>query len=342
MRMGLSIPLTGTASQCRPGRRLLPLDGMCVAPAAPAGQRPKRSIDEDTEEADMPLVGIGHLTMLDKAPPDWVSLAHDAGFDAVGIRAAPIGPTEEEWPMRAGSPMLAETLRRMDDTGVRVLDAEIIRIDPQTVIAKYEPLFETAAALGASFLNVMGDDPELHRARDTFAALAEAARPYGLRPAIEAIPYMKVKTLSDAAVLVGESGGGIIIDPLHLQRSGGTPGDVRSLDPKLIAYCQLCDAPLAAPHNLPRPRELPRGQSVEGITDLALEARAVRLLPGDGELPLAEIISAVPAELPLSVEMPNLALLEALGAIEFTRRARQAVTRLLAVAAPAGGAGIAP
>ena len=85
----------------------------------------------------MPLVGIGHLTMLDTAPPDWVSLAHDAGFDAVGIRAAAIGPTEEEWPMRVGSPMLAETLRRMADTGVRVLDAEIIRIDPQTVIAKY-------------------------------------------------------------------------------------------------------------------------------------------------------------------------------------------------------------
>jgi sugar phosphate isomerase/epimerase len=203
-------------------------------------------------------------------------------------------------------------------------------------------LFETAVALGASFLNVMADDPDLHRAKDTFAALAEAARPYGLRPAIEAIPYMQVKTLSDAAVLVGESGGGIIIDPLHLQRGGGTPGDVRSLDPKLIGYCQLCDAPLAAPHNLPRPRELPRGQSVEGITDLALEARAVRLLPGDGELPLAEIISAVPAGLPLSVETPNLALLESLGAIEFARRARQAVARLLAVAAPAGGAGVAP
>ena len=304
----------------------------------------------------MPLVGIGHLTMLDIAPPDWVSLAHDAGFDAVGIRAAPIGPTEEEWPIRAGSPMLAETLRRMGDTGVRVLDAELIRIGPQTVIAKYEPLFETAAALGASFLNVMADDPDLYRARDTFAALVQAARPYGLRPAIEAISYMQVKTLSDAAVLVGESGGGIIIDPLHLQRGGSTPGDVRALDPKLIAYCQLCDqeapllhgirspgdAPLAAPHNLPRPRELPRGQSVEGITDLALEARAVRLLPGDGELPLAEIISAVPAGLPLSVETPNLALLESLGATEFARRARQAVARLLAVAAPAGGAGLAP
>jgi sugar phosphate isomerase/epimerase len=290
----------------------------------------------------MPLIGVGHLTMLDTAPPDWVSLAHEAGFDAVGIRAAAIGPTEEEWPMRAGSPMLAETLRRMADTGVRVLDAEIIRIDPHTVIAKYEPLFETGAALGASFINVMGDDPDLDRAQDTFAALAAATRPYGLRPAIEAIPYMQTKTLSDAAVLIGESGGGIIIDPLHLQRGGGSPGDTESLDPKLIAYCQLCDAPLAAPHDLPRPRELPRGQSVEGITDLALEARAVRLLPGDGELPLAEVIAALPAGLAFSVETPNVALLAALGPVEFLHRARQAVTRLLATAAPADGAAIAP
>ncbi len=265
--------------------------------------------------------------MLGMASPDWVSLAHDASFDAVGIRAAAIGPTEEEWPIRPGSPMLAETLRRMGDTGVRVLDAELVRLAPQTVIASYEPLFETAAELGASFLNVMADDPALNRASGNFAALVQAARPYGLRPAIEAIPYMHVKTLSDAATLVGESGGGIIIDPLHLQRGGGTPADVRALDPKLIAYCQLCDAPLAAPHNLPQPREMPRGQSVEGITDLALEARAVRLLPGDGELPLAEVISAVPAGLPLSVETPNLALLESLGPLEFARRARQAVSQ---------------
>ena len=188
----------------------------------------------------------------------------------------------------------------------------------------------------------MGDDPDLYRARDTFAALAEAARPFGLRPAIEAIPYMQVKTLADAAVLVGESGGGIIIDPLHLQRGGGTPDDVHSLDPKLIAYCQLCDAPLAAPHDLPRPRELPRGQSVEGITDLALEARAVRLLPGDGELPLAGIIAALPPGLAFSVETPNVALLASLGPTEFARRARQAVARLMAATASTDSAGIAP
>jgi hypothetical protein len=109
MRTGLLILLTGMASRCPTGDAFLPLGGMRVAPGAPAGQRPNRrdraptvpadallrsagrSSGEDTGEADMPPVGVGHLTMLDTAPPDWVSLAHDAGFDAVGIRAAAIG-----------------------------------------------------------------------------------------------------------------------------------------------------------------------------------------------------------------------------------------------------------
>jgi sugar phosphate isomerase/epimerase len=68
----------------------------------------------------------------------------------------------------------------------------------------------------------------------------------------------------------------------------------------------------------------------------------VRLLPGDGELPLAEIIAALPAGLAFSVETPNVALLESLGPLEFARRARQAVAHLFAVAAPTDGARIAP
>ena len=102
-----------------------------------------------------PLAGIGHLTILDVAPPDWVTLAHDAGFDAVSIRAAVAGPGEEPWPMQVGSPMLAETMRRLDDTGVRVLDIEIVRLTPETVPSGYRPLFETGAQLGAQFVNVI-------------------------------------------------------------------------------------------------------------------------------------------------------------------------------------------
>ena len=77
----------------------------------------------------------------------------------------------------------------------------------------------------------MADDPDLARAADTFAALAEAARPYGLRPAIEAIPYMQVKTLPDAVALVGESSGGIIIDPLQCRNRALTGAAVTRARP---------------------------------------------------------------------------------------------------------------
>ena len=106
-------------------------------------------------------VGVGHLTMLDAAPPDWVQLAHDAGFEAVGIRIGPASPTEEPWPMTPGSPMLAATLERLAATGVLVQDVEIISITPQTRAEQYEPLFDVGARRGAPGRNRLVTDPDV-------------------------------------------------------------------------------------------------------------------------------------------------------------------------------------
>jgi sugar phosphate isomerase/epimerase len=279
------------------------------------------------------MVGVGHLTMLDVAPPDWVSLAAETGFDAVGIRAAAIGPTEEPWPMTAGSMMLAETRNRLDATGVRVLDVELIKLAPDTDPGGFESLFDTGARLGASFVNVMADDPDLDRIRDNFAQIAASARAYNLRPVIEPMAYMRVSSLADAIFVAHGSGGGVTVDPLHLRRIGATLDQVRAIDPELLLYYQLCDAPLEGPTGLPRPDSLPRGQSVEGVGDAQLEARTLRLLPGEGELPLEAIVEAMPDDIPVSVEAPNLPLREELGTVEFMRRAREAVENILRVRA---------
>jgi sugar phosphate isomerase/epimerase len=230
-------------------------------------------------------------------------------------------------------------LLRLDDTGLRVLDVEIIRLTADTSPGAYGSLFEVGALLGASFVNVISADPDVHHCHDTFAALAEAALPYGLRVVVEAMSYTPVRTIGDAAALAAGTPGGIIVDPLHLHRSGGTPADLRALDAGVLSYYQLCDAPLAPPHDQPRPASLPMGQSVDGISDLALEARAGRLLPGDGELPLVDIIDALPWGRPISVEAPNLDLRERLGDLELARRARAAVDRVLAAAGRAAPTG---
>ncbi|MGH3090300.1 MAG: sugar phosphate isomerase/epimerase family protein, partial [Rubrobacteraceae bacterium] len=293
--------------------------------------RPDDKVRRD-EVSTTTEVAVDHLTMLDVSPPEMVTIAGKVGFDSVGLRVAAAAPDEEPWPMTAGSPMLEETIRRLDETGVRVLDVEVVRLRPGTKREDYEGVLEAGARLGARYVTVNGDDPDIERASDTFAALTEDARPYGLRPLIEPITYTEVSNL-DVALHIAErsDGGGVLLDALHFRRFGGDLERLRSLDPRLLGYVQLCDAPLDPPTGLPRPRSLPRGQSTDG-TDLQLESRAMRLLPGDGELPLAEFMSALPPDLPVSVEAPVLSLRETMSPVEFARRARESVSAVISAA----------
>jgi len=175
---------------------------------------------------------------------------------------------------------------------------------------------------------VIADDPDHSRARDTFGELAAQARPYGLRPVVEAMVYSQVRSIAEAIAVVDGSGGGVTVDPLHLFRFGGSVEQLRAIDRRMLLYFQICDAPLEPPHGLRRPSRLPRGQSLD-IDDRALEARAARLLPGDGELPLADVVRAMPDDIPVSIEAPNQVLLEEIGPQEFARRARRSVDGLL-------------
>jgi len=119
------------------------------------------------------ITGLEHLTMLDVAPPGFVSAAADAGLDAVGLRVAPVTRGEERWPVSPGSPLLTETMRRCGGTGVTVLDVEAIAFSPASDPA-CEPVLETPAVLGARFLNVICDDPDTERFADRRAASVHA------------------------------------------------------------------------------------------------------------------------------------------------------------------------
>lgn len=255
------------------------------------------------------LIGLEHLTLLDLAPPEFVSVAASAGFGAVGLRIAPVTPGEEPWPMSAGSPMLAETARRCAGAGITVLGVEAIRLVPR--VAPYEPFLEAAAELGARHVNAVCEDPDLERLSDHFAELVRRAEPYGVRPVIEFMAYRSVRTLASAVSIAGRSGGGgILVDALHVRRCAADLGQLAAVDPALIAYLQLCDAPLAPP------------------TDEVTEARAGRLLPGAGELPLHDLLAAVPGGIPVAVEVPHQG--GPPDPAEFAIRARQALELVLA------------
>ena len=250
-------------------------------------------------------VALAILGVLGTPPPDVVDVARDTGFDSItvrlggGNREAPDAP--EPHPLIGDTATRRETIARLRDRGVGVLDVEVLRLRADTEMESVLPMLESAQALGAPHLLVVGLDEDEARTAERFAALCAEAEPYGVRPALEFMRMSSVATVQAADGIVAAAGhpaGAVLVDPLHLARSGGTPADVAPLaaaHPERYPYLQLCDGPAAAP-----------GEAT--IRDLFTEAVNNRLSPGDGELPLVELLRALPAGAAVSVEVPLAAL----------------------------------
>jgi sugar phosphate isomerase/epimerase len=238
------------------------------------------------------ILSLAHLTFVDLAPPALIRTAAAAGFSHVGLRLRPPSPEQPASPLLEDAAMRQEVRSALAETGIRVFDAEVARLLPGVDVASFAPLLETAAWLGAGHIVVSAEDPDRSALVASFAAFCELARPFGLVAALEFMPWTVVRSLADAAALVAAAGcgnGRILIDAIHLDRAGEGAADVAAVPRGVVAYVQLCDAP----------RERP--------TDLATllhQARAARLTPGSGGLDLRGLLSALPRDLPLSLEVP--------------------------------------
>jgi sugar phosphate isomerase/epimerase len=258
----------------------------------------------------MTLVSLPHLCMLDATPPELVRAAASAGFDAVGIRLQPTMQGEKQHPMLGDTPMMQETLAVLNDTGLKVLDIETIWLRPDTEPKALIPVLEAAARLGAQSIQAVGGDENVASTYDKFAELAELARPLNLRVEYEYMAISAVKSLAIARDILEKSGAdnvGILVDTLHIARCNTPIAELAALPGRFVNVLQLCDAPKAAP------------PTIEAMFD---EARYGRLLPGDGELALAEAWDVMPAHANVSVEVP----LATVRHLPFAERAQAIMT----------------
>jgi sugar phosphate isomerase/epimerase len=252
-------------------------------------------------------VALANLTVLDAPPPAVVDCAAAAGFDGVTLRI--------RGDLLGDTPVRRETIARLRHHGLGVLDAEVVRLRADTDVAALARFLYSAAALGSRHVLVTGEDPDEARLVERLGDLCAGAAPLGMRPVLEFMVFTAVKTVEQADRIAAAAGSGVLVDPLHLSRSGGTPADVAKLaaaNPERYPYAQFCDAPAAAPG------------------DLYEEAVNDRLAPGDGELPLRDLLAALPANVPLSVETP-VAVLAGAPPAERARHALEATQRLVRV-----------
>lgn len=236
-------------------------------------------------------IALAPLGFLELPPTELIAVAAGAGFASVAVRARAATPGGVEYPLEPGSAALRETRGRSQDAGIGIAQLEMVSLERATVAADYEAMLAGGAELGCRRVVASGNDPDLALVADRLGSLCELAAAYGMVVDLEFMPFRPLMTLpqADAAITqAGAENGRIMIDALHLLRSGGTVELLRGIDPRRLGVVQICDAPLRAP-----PPDM-----------LADEAREARLVPGEGELPLVEILRALPADIVIAAECP--------------------------------------
>lgn len=269
------------------------------------------------------LLSIAQLTALPLTPPELVQLTADAGCRVCGLRLLPASPGGPAYPLMNDAALLAETLARMRALGVAVFDLEIIRIGEPFDPRAYGAFFEAGQRLGARAVLVAGDDADEARLTARYAHLCEAAAPFGLTCDLEFMPWTAVKDARAAARVVraaGQPNAGVLVDALHFARSGTTLDDVAALPRAALHYAQVCDGRVPGP------------QSVEGLIH---DARCERLLPGEGGIALGDLFARLPADLPVSIEIPSDTRAPKMGYLAWARAAVAATRATLGLAGPA-------
>jgi sugar phosphate isomerase/epimerase len=245
---------------------------------------------------------LAPLTAIGLTPPDFIALAADLGCQGVALNpglftgidmGGPVYRLDNDPAMRRAT---AQALSR---TGVTLDLIDSLLVVPGFSLSDNETVLDVYGELGATHANIAVLDEVEGRWTEHLAGLCDAAVKRGMTPVIEFLRMLgPVPSLSDAVALATSGrypGLKLMIDSLHLARAGDTPADVAAIDPALIGAAQFCDAPAAWP----------------GMDAYFHEAAFERVIPGEGELPLADFLRAIPADVMLSPEVPLKSLRDA-------------------------------
>jgi len=268
----------------------------------------------------MGRLGIEQLSVFGLPPVPFINLAADLGCACISIGLTGIGYNPHGYPafsLRDDVGMRREMKAAMRDRGVAIALGEGCIIRPQRDIRAVAGDMDIMQELGVERLNTVSMDPDLARSLDQLALFAEMAAERGMAATIELCPALTINTLDSAVAAVrhvGRRDFSLLLDTMHLGRSGATAAAVAALDPALIGYVQLSDAPRT-------PSE----------PNYLQEATFERMVPGEGDMPLRAYLDVLPPGLTISLEVPLRSQAEAgIGPEIRLRRCVEAARRLLA------------
>lgn len=225
-------------------------------------------------------------------PVDTIKAARAGGFDMVGLWVDPA-----EWT----AAHTRDSRAALAATGLPLLDVEVIWIKPDSAMDDHRKVIDVGAELGAANVLCVSSDPDHARTAARLADLCRHAEGSGIRVALEFGIFTEVRNLATALSVLDQVGHplrALLIDPIHVDRSGTAIADIAKVDPALLPYAQFCDAPAQRP-------------DPADFAAVIHDAINLREQCGEGALPLAALYEALPPGIPLAIELRSQALREA-------------------------------
>jgi sugar phosphate isomerase/epimerase len=235
-------------------------------------------------------LAIEFISVLGLPPVEFVRLAADLGVGRIGLAPKPITANPHgypAWDLLAEPPLRRETLAAMADTGVTLSLGEGFLIREGLDADTFAPMLDVFAELGAPVVNAVN----MVASPEPFARFAAMAGERGMVATVEFLPLMPPASFAEALAFVdacGADNARVLVDAMHFFRGGSAIEELAGVDASRIGYVQICDVPMPAL-----------------TADYGLEARENRLGPGEGDLPLADFVAAIPADVVVGLEVPQ-------------------------------------
>jgi sugar phosphate isomerase/epimerase len=262
-------------------------------------------------------ISLAQLTLTDVSPAELVDIAATIGCDHVCL--FPAMPVQSPIPIpTVADAAAARSLRaRMESRGISAPHIEALFCRPGVNIEAFAPMLEMGAILGANRVTCLNYNANFDDAVAQLNAFCSLAESYGLVVAIEFTPRSATRSLAEAVRLLEATkfpSAGLVVDVLHLIRSGGAPADLAQLSEELVHCAQISDGPLTVPDE-----------------KRAHEALYDRQFPGEGEFPLVEFVQSLPRYTLLAIEVPAQRLAATVPPLERAQRALKGTRRVLEV-----------
>ena len=267
----------------------------------------------------MTELALGFLSVFALPPVEFVNLAADLDCQHIStiVQGQPLVPLDFPPFSLKDAALRKELLAAMNDRGVSISLGDGFLVLPGADMRNFCSDLDVLAELGVPRINVVSLDPDLRSTFDQLAALTELGAQRNIETDVEPVPGLTIGDLPTALVAlddVGRPDFRLLIDTMHLVRSGSSAADLSALDPQHIGYAQLNDTTL-------QPR----------IDNYMEEAMYERMVPGEGELPLRDILAALPPDIVIELEVPRRSLaLAGVSPIDRLRPCVDAARRLLA------------